>query len=141
MTQEQVRQLVQYRLRQASETLLEAEVLLREGLLHGVINRAYYAMFYATLALTVQHSETISKHSGVISFFDKELVRTGIFPKEYSRVLHFAFDRRQSNDYGEFSYVDQGEAETALADARTFLTAVDTYLKKSLYDTTGSIEE
>jgi uncharacterized protein (UPF0332 family) len=71
MTQDQENQLIQYRLEQASETLREGEILAREGLWHGVINRAYYAMFYAALALTVLRSETISKHSGVISFFDK----------------------------------------------------------------------
>jgi len=132
MTRDQAKQLIQYRLEQATETLREGEILAREGLWHGVINRAYYAMFYATLALTVFRSETISKHSGVISFFDKEFVRTGAFPKEYSRMLHFAFDRRQSNDYGEFSYVDEGEAETALSDAKSFVEAVDNFLKSSL---------
>jgi uncharacterized protein (UPF0332 family) len=71
MTQDQENQLIQYRLEQASETLREGEILAREDLWHGVINRAYYAMFYAALALTVLRSETISKHSGVISFFDK----------------------------------------------------------------------
>lgn len=102
MTQEQVNQLIQYRLDQASETLREGEILAREGLWHGVINRGYYVMFYATLALTVFRSKTISKHSGVISFFDKESVRTGIFQNEYSHMLHIAFDHRQSNDYGDF---------------------------------------
>lgn len=132
MTQKQVRQLVQYRLEQARETLREGEILAREGLWHGVINRAYYAMFYATLALTVFRNETISKHSGVISFFDREFIRSGIFPKEYSRMLHIAFDRRQSNDYGEFAYVDQGEAEIALSDAKSFVEAVSHFLKESL---------
>jgi uncharacterized protein (UPF0332 family) len=132
MTQEQVKRLIQYRLDQASETLREGEILAREGLWHGVINRAYYVMFYATLALTAFRSETISKHSGVISFFDKEFIRTGIFPKEYSRMLHIAFDRRQSNDYGEFSYIDQEEAEAALSEAKTFVDAVDNYLKAAL---------
>jgi uncharacterized protein (UPF0332 family) len=50
MTQAQVKRLIQYRLDQASETLREGEILAREGLWHGVINRAYYVMFYATLA-------------------------------------------------------------------------------------------
>ncbi|MHB0987807.1 MAG: HEPN domain-containing protein [Bellilinea sp.] len=131
MKQDQVKQLIQYRLEQSRETLREGEILAREGLWHGVINRAYYAMFYATLALTVFRSESISKHSGVISFFDKEFIRTGIFPKEYSRMLHLAYDRRQSNDYGEFSYVDKGEAETALSEAKSFVETVDAYLKPS----------
>jgi uncharacterized protein (UPF0332 family) len=42
-------QLIRYRLEQAKETLREADILAREGMWHGVINRAYYAMFYATL--------------------------------------------------------------------------------------------
>jgi uncharacterized protein len=140
MIQDQAKLLIQYRLDQASETLREGEILAREGLWHGVINRAYYAMFYATLALTVLRSETISKHSGVISFFDKEFVRTGVFPKEYSRMLHFAFDRRQSNDYGEFSYVDQGEAQEALSEAKSFVKAIDSFLKESLSNSDESIE-
>ncbi len=132
MTQEQVRQLIRYRMRQAEETLREAEILSREGLWHGVINRAYYAMFYAALALAVLRSETVSKHTGVISFFDKEFVRPGIFPKEYSRMFHFAFDRRQANDYGEFSYIDEEEGETALSEAKSFVEAVDNFLKASV---------
>jgi uncharacterized protein (UPF0332 family) len=129
MTQEQVRQLIQYRMGQAGDTLREAEILSREDLWHGVINRAHYAMFYAVLALTVLRSETVSKHTGVISFFDKEFVRPGIFPKEYSRMFHFAFDRRQANDYGEFSYVDDGEAAIALSEAKSFVEAIDNFLR------------
>ena len=47
-------------------------------------------------------------------------------------MLYIAFDRRQSNDYGEFSYIDQEEAESALSDAKTFVDAVENYLKATL---------
>ncbi len=44
--------LIQYRLKEADESLKEAEVLLREGMsMRAVMNRMYYAMFYAVLAL------------------------------------------------------------------------------------------
>lgn len=82
--------------------------------------------------MTIFCHEAISKHTGVISFFDKEFVRTGIFPKEYSRMLHFAFDRRQINDYGELSFVDQDEAEVALNDAKIFVGAIEVYLRSEL---------
>lgn len=55
-------------------------------------------------------------------------------------MLHFAFDRRQSNDYGEFSYVDQGEAEIALSEARSFVEAIDSFLKESLSNSDESSE-
>lgn len=65
-------------------------------------------MFYAALALAVVKGKLVSKHTGVIPFFDREFVKTGVFPKEYSRMFHLGYDRRQTNDYGEFSFVDQG---------------------------------
>ena len=49
MNQDQVNELIQYRLQQASETLREGEILAREKLWHGVVNRAYYSMFYSIL--------------------------------------------------------------------------------------------
>jgi uncharacterized protein (UPF0332 family) len=40
--------LIQYRLKEADESIKEAEVLLREGMSRrAVMNRMYYAMFYA----------------------------------------------------------------------------------------------
>jgi hypothetical protein len=44
--------LIQYRLSQARESLKEADVLLREGMSRrSVMNRLYYAVFYALLGL------------------------------------------------------------------------------------------
>ena len=51
---EKQRQLAQYRMQQAKESLDEARFLLGGGKsARSVINRAYYAMFYAVLALLV----------------------------------------------------------------------------------------
>ncbi|MBI3163682.1 MAG: HEPN domain-containing protein, partial [Chloroflexi bacterium] len=46
--------MTRYRLDQARETLLDAQVLYEhERRPASIVNRAYYAMFYATLALLV----------------------------------------------------------------------------------------
>jgi uncharacterized protein len=71
----------------------------------------------------------ISKHSGVIAFFDEEFVRKGIFPKELSRYLHFAFERRQNSDYGEIFIVNSEEAVQAIAEAVQFVEKVKNYFK------------
>ncbi len=80
---------------QAYETLKEAEILLKEKSLRGTVNRAHYAMFYALLALLATERLGTSKHSGAIGLFDKEFVKTGKIPKELSKSLHLAFDRRR----------------------------------------------
>ena len=42
-----------------------------------------------------------SKHSGVISIFDKEFVHTGKLDPYYSKILHRVFKARQEGDYKE----------------------------------------
>ncbi len=74
-------------------------------------------MFYAVMGLLATRSLGTSKHSGVISLFDKEFVKTGIFSKELSRSLHRAFDERQVNDYGEMLEPDLQLAEELLQQA------------------------
>jgi uncharacterized protein (UPF0332 family) len=75
--------LIKYRLDQADDCINEAEVLLNENMnLRSVMNRLYYAMFYAVLALLQEKQLGTSKHIGVISLFDKEYVKSNIFDKK-----------------------------------------------------------
>jgi len=126
MNSEPLRALLQHRIEQAHETLREAEILQDAAAYRGAINRAYYAMFYALLALLATRQLGTSKHSGAIGLFDREFVKTGIFPVELSRALHLAFDRRQSSDYGEWHVLEAHEANMTLNDAQDFVSAVET---------------
>ena len=131
MNPEQLDALLQYRLQQAHETLREATILLNESALRGAVNRAYYAMFYALLALLATKQLGTSKHSGALALFDREFVKTGVFPRELSRALRLAFNLRQTHDYGEMLEVDQQTAETTLTEARVFVEAIETYLSSN----------
>jgi len=122
-------QAVRLRMEQARETVKEAEALRDHDLWRGVINRSYYAMFYAVLALAALKDVAISKHTHAIAFFDKEFIHKGIFPKELSRSLHYGFDQRQTSDYGEIWEIERGEAEIALSEATSFVKAITAYLK------------
>lgn len=71
---EELRSLIAYRLKEADDSLAEASVLLREGMsMRAVMNRLYYAMFYAVLALLQNKHLGTSKHAGAIALFDREL--------------------------------------------------------------------
>ena len=121
-------QAVRARMDQAHETLKEAQVLFEQDFWRGTINRSYYAMFYAVLALAASRGVAISKHTHAIAFLDKEFIRTGIFPKELSRALHIGFDERQTSDYGEIWDIDHTEAEQTLSDAASFVKTIAQYL-------------
>ena len=129
VTPEQLDDLIRHRMEQARETLREAEILLSESALRGTISRAYYAMFYALLALLATRQLGTSRHSAALGLFDREFVKTGVFPRELSRSLHLAFDRRQTYDYGEMLQASRPIAEETLADAQSFVAAVQSHLR------------
>jgi len=57
--------LINYRIEQAGRAIKDTQILLNEGgSPASIINRAYYAMFYAVLALLVKIGMGTSKHSG-----------------------------------------------------------------------------
>ena len=67
MISENVKALVLYRLEQAQESLAASTVLLDQDLIRPSVNRSYYAMFYAVLALLAARKEETSRHSGAIA--------------------------------------------------------------------------
>jgi len=124
--------LIQYRLKEADDSINEAGVLLKEGMsMRAVINRLYYAMFYAVLALLQQKQIGTSKHSGVISCFDKEFVKKGIFDKELSKSLHRAFELRQKGDYMEETEVTKEDVDDLFPKTIDFVNRVKSYLTKN----------
>lgn len=133
MSKDQLTALLQYRMKQANETFQEAEILFKQSAYRGTINRAYYAMFYSVLALLAIRKLGTSKHSGVIGLFDREFVKTGVFPRDLSRTLRLTFDRRQTHDYGELIEIDAQIAQETLNDAKVFISAVESYLRSNSY--------
>lgn len=131
MKSEETEVLVRYRLEQAQTALDDAGYLLAgERSPQSIINRAYYAMFYAAVALLQKIGKIPSKHAGVISLFDTEFVKQGIFPKELSRDFHKAFELRQASDYRTTKPPQRNQAEHALNGAVDFVQAVKDYLQK-----------
>ena len=130
MITENIRALMTYRLEQADESLEAAKTLLEQKLIRPSINRAYYAMFYAVLALLVTEKKETSKHGGAIALFDRDFVKKGVFTKDFSRWLHDAFDLRQRSDYTALYCAHMDEAEKTLENARVFVMEVKTQIKK-----------
>ena len=130
MMTDNIQALVIYRLEQADESLEAARTLLDKDLIRPSVNRAYYAMFYAVLALLAQGKKETSKHSGAIALFDKDFVKQGIFEKDYSRWLHDAFDLRQRSDYTANYHASPQDAESTLNNAETFVEKVKDVLSR-----------
>lgn len=126
---EKKKYLIQYRLKQATEAIDDAVFLFEnKRSLRGVVNRIYYSMFYAVLALLVLEPFQGSKHSGVIGYFNRHFIKDGRLPQEMGRYLNLAFEARQEGDYKEFSDLTEENVKELLTNARTFLKEIKKYL-------------
>lgn len=122
-------ELIRYRLESAKERLRSAQILLGSGSYKDSIGRSYYAMFTAVRALLARDGVDYSKHAGVISYFQKEYIKTEQFDKKYSKYLSQAFQIRNNTDYSDFFVVSQADAKSQYEKAEEFLQEIETYLQ------------
>lgn len=123
--------LIRYRIKQAEETLADAEAM-RAGAFsrRSIVNRAYYSMFYALLGLLLGTNTILktSKHSGIISIFDQNFILTGKMDKKFSKSLHKMFNARQVADYKELVEVSSEEADDAIKTAGDFVEEIKKFI-------------
>jgi len=118
--------LIEYRLESAKEMLRDARLLQENGGSPvSIVNRSYYSVFYAALALLVTVDVEPTKHTGVLAKFDEFFIRDGIFPKEMSRIIHHSFDMRQAGDYQKSRVITEEQAAEVLNSAEEFVEAIE----------------
>ena len=96
--------------------------------MRSVVNRLYYSHFYAISALLIFEKYTSSKHSGVLSFFNQNFIKTKIFDEESGKAANRLFEMRNRGDYREFVRFNENEINELINATDSFLKKVDKYL-------------
>lgn len=130
MTEEH-RTLMKLRIRQAWEDLAVAKKICDgESPSRAVVNRLYYACFYAVCALLAVRGMDESKHSGVRSQFSQHFVHTGEFETGLAKFFNRLFDARLQCDYEQRDVeIPRDTLSDWLVSAELFIQSVDDYLK------------
>jgi len=87
-------------------------------------SRAYYAAFYAVSAYLASEGKVYRKHAAVGAAVHRELVGTGLWPKELGRAFSSLFEWRMLGDYAVGRHVPPDRAARAVDDAVAILHAV-----------------
>lgn len=136
----EINALILARIHMAHETLADVLRMADIGISErSVLNRAYYAMFYAVLALANFKQFPTKKHQSAIAFFDREFVHPCIFSQEMSAALHEALNLRLESDYSESSQISPEEIALVLQKAKSFVAAIDVYLQEQIRPTRGNL--
>lgn len=129
MKSEDVATLVSYRMEKSKEAIRAAEILLENEMLSFSINRVYYSMFYAVQALLAADGVSFSKHGQVKGYFNRELIKTMILPKELGQLYNKVFEYRQKFDYVDFTVPDREMVLDYIEKSKNFYNDIETYLK------------
>lgn len=129
-----ITELSKYRLSRGKEDYEVAKANLEDGHLKASLNRSYYAIFHALRAVTILTEFDSSKHSGIIAYFNKHYVKTGVFDSSISELIKSASRMREKSDYQDFFLVVREDVETQLANAEKILLEVEKYLTEQWND-------
>jgi len=121
----------------AGESLAVAQDLLAQEHYDFSASRAYYAMFYAAEAALLMRDLQFSKHSAVISRFNREFVKSSLLDPQMFKALQNGFTLRNQGDYGVLP-LEPDEARQLLSQAKGFLDAVTGLLRREGYGTGGT---
>ena len=90
-----------YRLDRAKQEQATAELLYKENKLLAANNRAYYSIFYAIRAVLAMEKIDFKRHKDVLAYFNKNYVKTEIFPRQIGRKIVLASKVREDSDYDD----------------------------------------
>jgi len=125
---EKLRDQLQRMIRKASRSLSAARRHIEEGDYDFASSRAYYAAFYAVEAILLTKQLAFSKHSAAIGAFNRHFVKTGVFPKDFSKYISRLFRERQTGDYEFDLSIEESDAQEDVRIAESILEAITAYL-------------
>lgn len=127
-----VKDLVLHRIETAKSDIKSAQILLDAEEYRSSNNRAYYGIYHAISAIHALDGNAYKKHKDALANFNKEYVKTNIFPRAIGRRISEAAEIRHASDYDDFYIATKAEAEEQIATAMELLRLVRNYCKEKI---------
>jgi uncharacterized protein (UPF0332 family) len=121
--------LIRYRLKQATETISDVQLLIDNNRLRSAVNRIYYGMFYSLLALALANQFETSKHSQLIGWFNKNFINEGLIDARYGKIVNRAFNKRTKGDYDTFVDFEKEIVIEMFTEMQEFIATIESYIK------------
>lgn len=123
--------LSKYRLEKSKNDLKVAIANYESNFYSQSLNRSYYSIFHAVRALLVFDKFDSKKHTGIISFFQLNYVKTNRFDLSFSKILINAERVRVESDYNDFYVASKDETLNQIENAKLFIEGIEKYIKKN----------
>lgn len=123
-----------YRIETAKADLHSAIVLYDVGEFRGANNRAYYSIFHAISAVQALEGKAYKRHKDAIATFNKDYIRTEIFPRSVGRKIAEAEEIRHASDYDDFYIATKDEAKEQIDTASEIIQLIEKYISDYYFE-------
>ena len=116
-------------IRKAHASLDAAKILFREEDFGAVSSKSYYAVFHMLQAALLTKGLSFSKHLTVINAFSNQFIKSGIYPREFSKEIKRLKKNREVGDYEYLKAIQKEEAEEDLKSAEKIVSVIELHIK------------
>lgn len=124
--------LVLYRIETAKSDVKSAKILMEAKEYRGANNRAYYGIYHAISAIHALDERAYKRHKDALANFNKDYVKTEIFPRSLGKRIAEAEEIRHASDYDDFYIATKEEAQEQIATAEELIQRVENYVKERI---------
>ena len=134
------RDLVLYRIETSKSDIKAAEILLNAREFRGANNRAYYGIYHAVSAIHALDGNAYKRHKDALANFNKNYVKTEIFPRKLGKRIVESEEIRHASDYDDFYIATSEEAEEQIQTAKELVKLVEEYVRQR-WDQENGLQE
>lgn len=120
---------IRYRYQRGLEAYDDALILLEKKRWNTIINRLYYACFYAVIALLLKKNIETHTHDGARNQFNLQFVKKGLIDIKQGKLFSKLFDYRQKGDYGDLFDFDENLVLPLFDQVKEFLEEDEKHLE------------
>ena len=124
--------LVLYRIETSKSDIKAAEILLVAKEFRGANNRAYYGIYHAISAVHALDGNAYKRHKDALANFNKNYVKTEIFPRKLGKKIVESEEIRHASDYDDFYIASKEESERQISVADEFIILAEKYCMEQL---------
>ncbi len=124
--------LMRYRLETAKSDLKSAKILVEAEEYRAANNRAYYAIFHAISAIHALDGKAYKRHKDALGSFNREYVKTEVFPREIGKKISRAEEIRHASDYDDFYIATREKSQEQIETAEELIKMLEEYCKKNM---------
>lgn len=124
--------LMKCRLESAKSDLKSAKILIEAEEYRAANNRAYYAIFHAISAIHALDGKAYKRHKDALGSFNREYVKTEVFPREVGKKISRAEEIRHASDYDDFYIATREKSKEQIETAEELIKMVEEYCKNSM---------